>query len=63
MTFSDDFEISSMEELIELIDEVGFVPFFQMRYRASHWRSILRRDAGMTMLTVNSGRHGNGKVL
>ncbi len=28
MTFSDDFEISSMEELIELIDEVGFVPFF-----------------------------------
>jgi len=28
MTFSDDFEIGSMEELIELIDEVGFVPFF-----------------------------------
>ena len=28
MTFLDDFEISSMEELIELIDEVGFVPFF-----------------------------------
>ena len=28
MTFSDDFEISSMEELIELIDEAGFVPFF-----------------------------------
>lgn len=28
MTFLDDFEISSMDELIELIDEVGFVPFF-----------------------------------
>ncbi|MBP3803971.1 MAG: hypothetical protein J6I76_08745 [Oribacterium sp.] len=28
MTYSDDFQISSMEELIELINEVGFVPFF-----------------------------------
>jgi hypothetical protein len=28
MTFSDDFTIGSMEELTELIDEVGFVPFF-----------------------------------
>ena len=28
MTFDDDFEIASMEELIELIDDVGFVPFF-----------------------------------
>jgi hypothetical protein len=29
MTFFDDFEIDSMEELIRLIDEVGFVPFFE----------------------------------
>ena len=28
MTFADDFKIGSMEELIDLIDEVGFVPFF-----------------------------------
>lgn len=28
MTFFDDFEIDSMEDLIRLIDEVGFVPFF-----------------------------------
>ena len=28
MTFSDDFKIGSMKELIELIDEMGFVPFF-----------------------------------
>ncbi|MCR5683816.1 MAG: hypothetical protein K6G81_00140 [Lachnospiraceae bacterium] len=28
MTFTDDFKINSMEELIELLDEVGFVPFF-----------------------------------
>lgn len=28
MTFSDDFEICSMEELMDLIDEMGFVPFF-----------------------------------
>ncbi len=28
MTFSDDFEIGSMEELTDLIEEVGFVPFF-----------------------------------
>ena len=29
MTFSDDFTIGSMEELIEVIDELGFVPFFE----------------------------------
>lgn len=29
MTFSDDFTISSMEELIDVIDELGFVPFFE----------------------------------
>ena len=29
MTFFDDFEIDSMEDLIRLIDEVGFVPFFE----------------------------------
>ncbi|MCR4990185.1 MAG: hypothetical protein K6A38_04905 [Lachnospiraceae bacterium] len=28
MTFSDDFTIGSMQELEDLIDEVGFVPFF-----------------------------------
>ena len=28
MTYSDDFEIGSMEELIDVIDELGFVPFF-----------------------------------
>ena len=28
MTFSDDFTIGSMEELIDVIDEMGFVPFF-----------------------------------
>ena len=29
MTFSDDFQIGSMQELMNLINEVGFVPFFQ----------------------------------
>ena len=29
MTFSDDFTISSMEALIDVIDELGFVPFFE----------------------------------
>ena len=29
MTFSDDFKIASMQDLIDLIDELGFVPFFQ----------------------------------
>lgn len=29
MTFFDDFEIDSMDDLIRLIDEVGFVPFFE----------------------------------
>ena len=29
MTFSDDFTIGSEQELIELIDQVGFVPFFK----------------------------------
>ncbi|MCR5671794.1 MAG: hypothetical protein K6G10_12375 [Butyrivibrio sp.] len=29
MNFSDDFVIRSMEDLIALIDEVGFVPFFE----------------------------------
>ncbi len=28
LTFSDNFKISSMEELMDLIDTVGFVPFF-----------------------------------
>ncbi len=28
MTYSDDFKIGSMKELMELIDEMGFVPFF-----------------------------------
>ena len=28
MTFSDGFEIGSMDELIDAIDELGFVPFF-----------------------------------
>ena len=28
MTFSDDFKIGYLKELIELIDEMGFVPFF-----------------------------------
>ena len=28
MTFSDDFKIRSMQDLMDLIDEVGFVPFF-----------------------------------
>ncbi len=28
ITFSDDFKIASMDELIELIDQLGFVPFF-----------------------------------
>ena len=28
MNFSDDFKIGSKTELIDLIDEVGFVPFF-----------------------------------
>ena len=28
MNFSDDFKIGSMNELMELIDELGFVPFF-----------------------------------
>ena len=28
MTFSDDFTIKSMDDLMSLIDEVGFVPFF-----------------------------------
>ncbi|MBO4903095.1 MAG: hypothetical protein J5518_09910 [Lachnospiraceae bacterium] len=28
MTFSDDFTIGSMQELTDLIDQVGFVPFF-----------------------------------
>ncbi len=28
MTFSDDFTIDSMQDLIDLIDETGFVPFF-----------------------------------
>ncbi len=28
MTFSDDFKIGSMQELIDLIEDVGFVPFF-----------------------------------
>lgn len=28
MTFSDDFKIGSMNELMEVIDELGFVPFF-----------------------------------
>ena len=28
MTFSDDFTSGSMEELIDVIDEMGFVPFF-----------------------------------
>ncbi|MCR5487575.1 MAG: hypothetical protein K6F35_08600 [Lachnospiraceae bacterium] len=28
MTFSDDFTIGSMEELMDVIDELGFVPFF-----------------------------------
>ena len=29
MTFFDDFVIDSMDDLIELIDELGFVPFFE----------------------------------
>ena len=29
MTYSDDFEISSMDELIDLINNMGFVPFFE----------------------------------
>ena len=29
MTFSDDFQIGSMQELMDLINAVGFVPFFQ----------------------------------
>ena len=29
MTFFDDFKIDSMDDLIRLIDEVGFVPFFE----------------------------------
>lgn len=29
MTFSDDFTIGSMEALIDVIDELGFVPFFE----------------------------------
>ncbi|MCR4584147.1 MAG: hypothetical protein K5686_00340 [Lachnospiraceae bacterium] len=29
MTFSDNFKISSMQDLIDTIDELGFVPFFQ----------------------------------
>lgn len=29
MTYSDDFVISSMDELIELINDMGFVPFFE----------------------------------
>lgn len=29
MTYSDDFKINSMQELIDLIDAVGFVPFFE----------------------------------
>ncbi len=29
MTFSDSFKISSMQDLIDLINEVGFVPFFR----------------------------------
>ena len=33
MTFSDDFTIGSMEELIEAIDELGFVPFFENELR------------------------------
>ena len=33
MTFSDDFTIGSMEELIEAIDELGFVPFFENEIR------------------------------
>ena len=28
MTFSDDFMIGSMQELIDVIDEMGSVPFF-----------------------------------
>ena len=28
MTFSDDFQIGSMQDLMDLIDDVGFVPFF-----------------------------------
>ncbi len=31
MTYSDNFKIGSMDELIKLIDMVGFVPFLQMR--------------------------------
>ncbi len=33
MTFSDAFVISSMQELMELIEEVGFVPFFENEIR------------------------------
>ncbi len=29
MTYFDDFEIDTMEELIQIIEEVGFVPFFK----------------------------------
>ncbi len=29
MTFADNFKISSMEEMMKLIEEVGFVPFFE----------------------------------
>lgn len=29
MTYSDDYIISSMDELIEVINDMGFVPFFE----------------------------------
>ena len=36
MTYSDDFVISSMDELIELINDMGFVPFFENESRRTY---------------------------
>ena len=33
MTYSDGFKVSSMKDLTDLIDEVGFVPFFTNEIR------------------------------
>jgi len=61
MTYSDDFVISSMDELIELIYDLGFVPFSRMRSGDFPWRSILTLNAGMA--AEISGMPGNGKDL
>ncbi len=57
MTFSDDFTIGSMKDLIKVIDELGFVPFLRMRLKVFLLRSILDPVAGITMEITECAMH------